>query len=296
MPVCNKKKRFRWRLPRFHSVAAAFAVAFAAAVALLFIVDIAYLAEFSWHAPPERSAALYAEILSPGTRQEILLTLYTSTFTTALALLIAIPAGYGLSRCRIPFKVVVDTLVDAAVVLPPLILGVSLLVLFSLLRRLAAGLGEPGHPNPLVQGVYEFFIYQKPGIVLTQFFVATALCVRALRAAFDVADRRVEDVALTLGCTPFGAFRRAALPQALPGLLAGGVLAWSYSMGIYAPVAIFAGTIRGRTSVLATRTFLEVSVGRLELALVLTLFMAALAMTVLVLFKVVVSLRTAEKA
>ena len=120
--------------------------------------------------------------------------------------------------------------------LPPLILGVSLLVLFSVIRRAGRDArGSAGAPNPLLDGLYGFFVYERPGIVLAQLFVSTALCVRTMRAAFDAADRRVEAVALTLGCTPFGAFLHAALPQATSGILAGAVLSWSYAMGLFAP-------------------------------------------------------------
>ena len=280
-PLKTSRPWFRWG-------ASTFALAFAAAVAVLLAADVVYLAEFVWRSAPERVADVTQEIFAPETRAELFLSLGTATFTTILALLIAVPAGYGLSRCRIPAKVVVDTLVDAAIVLPPLILGVSLLVLFSLLRRAAEDLGGSGGPNPVLLGIYDFFVYSKPGIILAQFFVCTALCVRAMRAAFDAADRRVEAVALTLGCTPFGAFWRAALPQAVGGMVAGGVMAWAYAVGLFAPVAIFAGTVRGRTAVLPTRTFLEVSVGRLEVALVLTLVMAAIAMGVLIGLKLMV--------
>ncbi len=275
----------------FRTVTNACAAAFAAGVALLLLADVVYLAEFVMRSAPEQVRDVRLDILSPETRQELLLSLGTATLTTLLALLVAIPAGYALSRHRIPGKVVIDTLVDAAIVLPPLILGVSLLVLFSLLRRAAEGLGTPADPNPLLQGLYDFFVYRKPGIVLAQFFVSTALCVRAMRAAFDAADRRVEDVALTLGCTPFGAFWRAALPQAVSGMLAGGVMAWSYAVGLFAPVAIFAGTVRGRTAVLPTRTFLEVSVGHLENALVLTIVMASIAMLLLIVLKLLIQPR-----
>jgi molybdate transport system permease protein len=269
----------------FKGFAITVAVGFSGAVAILFLADLAYVVDFAFRAAPERVAEVGREILSSETLGELVLSLVTATITTLLALLVAIPAGYALSRFRIPGKVVVDTLVDAAIVLPPLILGVSLLVLFSLLRRLGEAMGGADQPSPLVQGIYDFFLYQRPGIVLAQFFVSAALCVRALRAAFDAADRRVEAVALTLGCTPFGAFRRAALPQATSGMLAGALMSWSYSLGLFAPVAIFAGTVRGRTAVLPTRTYLEVSVGHLEIALVLTLMMAALALSMLITLK-----------
>jgi len=269
----------------FKGFAITVAVGFSGAVALLFLADLAYVVDFAFRAAPERVAEVGREIVSAETLGELLLSLATATITTLLALLVAIPAGYALSRFRVPAKVVLDTLVDAAIVLPPLILGVSLLVLFSLLRRLGEATGGADQPNPFLQGIYDFFLYQRPGIVLAQFFVATALCVRALRAAFDASDRRVEAVALTLGCTPFGAFWRAALPQASSGMLAGALMSWSYSIGLFAPVAIFAGTVRGRTAVLPTRAYLEVSVGHLEIALILTLVMAALALSLLITLK-----------
>ena len=278
----------------FERTAIASAVLFAALVGLLLLADVGYIVEFAFRAAPERAREVSGEFLSAGTRSELGLSLATSTLTTVLGLLVAIPAGYALSRYRIPGKVVVDTLVDAAIVLPPLILGVSLLVLFSLIRRLAEGLGTAEDPNPILRSFYDFFVYQKPGIVLAQFFVSTALCIRAMRAAFDSADRRVEAVALTLGCTPFGAFWRATLPQTVSGMLAGAVMAWSYAMGLFAPVAIFAGTVRGRTAVLPTRTFLEVSVGHLEIALVLTITMAAIAMALLIGVKAIVQRRGAS--
>jgi molybdate transport system permease protein len=276
----------------FRPAAVLTAMVFAALVGLLLVADASFLIEFFCRADPDRVAAVRQDVLSAETCRELVLSLTTASITTLLGMLIAVPAGYALSRCRIPGKVAVDTLVDAAIVLPPLILGVSLLVLFSGIRRLAEALGSAAGPNLFLQGFYDFFVYQRPGIVLAQFFVATAICVRAMRAAFDAADPRVEAVALTLGCTPFGAFWRAALPQAVGGMVAGAVVAWSYSVGLFAPVAIFAGTVRGRTAVLPTRTYLEVSVGRLEVALVLTLVMAAISMLVLVVFKTLARQRT----
>jgi molybdate transport system permease protein len=270
----------------FHLCALAAVLAFAAGIAVLFIADAAYLVEFlARSSQPERSQ-FGQEVFTADTMGELVLSVVTATITTVLALIIAVPAGYALSRLRIPGKVVVDTLVDAAIVLPPLILGVSLLVAFCLLRRLAEGAGSVTQPQPILQWFYDFFVYQRPGIILAQFFVAAALCIRSMRAAFDAADRRIEDVALTLGCTPFQAFWHAALPQARGGMLSGAVMAWSYAIGLFAPVAIFAGTVRGRTAVLPTRTFLEVSVGHLEIALVLTLIMSAIAGILLILVKI----------
>ena len=130
----------------FHLCALAAVLAFAAGIAVLFIADAAYLVEFlARSSQPERSQ-FGQEVFTADTMGELVLSVVTATITTVLALIIAVPAGYALSRLHIPGKVVVDTLVDAAIVLPPLILGVSLLVAFCLLRRLAEGAGSVTQP------------------------------------------------------------------------------------------------------------------------------------------------------
>ena len=275
--------------PTFRRITILAAAALAAAVGLLLVMDLFYLLDFAARAPADVFARFWDKVCSRETGSALGLSLVSATVTTALGLAVAVPAGYALSRFRIPAKMAVDTLVDAAIILPPLIMGVSLLVLFSALGRMGAALGSVGHPHPVMQWLYDFFVYNRPGVVLAQFFVAAAFSVRAMKSAFDSADRRVEDVALSLGCTRFGAFWHAAMPQATSGLLAGAVMSWSYAMGIFAPVAIFAGTIEGRTAVLSTRTFLEVSNGNLEVALAMALIMICIAMTVLIVFKHVVA-------
>jgi len=292
-PVESQERGPAPRRQHFRRAAVAAALGFSAFMALLLVVDLGYIGEFLLNASPDRYRRFRENIFVAETLHEVILSLGSATVTTALALLVAVPAGYALSRFRIRGKLLVDTLVDSAIVLPPLIMGLSLLVLLSVLRRAGEALGTPpdpaagvpGRPNPVLNSFYEFFVYAKPGIVLAQFSVATALAVRSMKAAFDAADRRVEDVALTLGCTRFGAFWRAALPQARSGLLTGAVVAWSYTVGLFAPVAILAGTVKGRTAVLPTRAYMEVSNGYLEEALALTLVMAVIAMTVLIALK-----------
>jgi ABC-type sulfate transport system permease component len=82
----------------------AVAVAFATAVAALLLADLVYIVEFALHGAEDQVKDVALEIFSKATRQEILLSLGTATLTTFLALLVAVPAGYALSRHRIPCK------------------------------------------------------------------------------------------------------------------------------------------------------------------------------------------------
>jgi len=211
------------------------------------------------------------EILNdPHIRSAIRLSLLTSTVTTILAMWVAIPLGYLLSRCAFRGKAVVDTIIDIPIILPPLVIGISLLILFQL---------PPGQAVERVIPV----AYHVPAIILAQFAVATAFAVRTMQVTFDQIDPRAEQVALTLGCTRAQAFWRVTLPAARKGVLAAATLAWARSLGEFGPVQVFAGASPGRTVVLPTAVYFEQELGRLHAALAVSLVMVALAACVLVL-------------
>jgi molybdate transport system permease protein len=211
-----------------------------------------------------------AALDDPQIRFAIRLSLLTSTVTTILALWVAVPLGYLLSRTEFPGKAVVDTCVDIPIILPPIVIGLSLLILFQL---------PPGRAIERVIPV----TYHIPAIILAQFTAATAFAVRAMRVTFDQIDPRAEQVALTLGCTRAQAFWRVTLPTARKGLLAAATLAWARSLGEFGPVQVFAGATPGKTVVMPTAVFLEQQVGHLDAAIAVSLVMVVVAVVALVL-------------
>ncbi|HUV63186.1 MAG TPA: ABC transporter permease [Sedimentisphaerales bacterium] len=200
------------------------------------------------------------------------MSVWTSLLTTSIAILFAVPMGYALSRFRFPGHMLADAIVDLPIVFPPLVAGLTLLVFFSqttLGRWIQEDLGLE-------------FVFQPKGIVLCQFVAAASFAIRSAKTAFDDVDRRYENVALTLGCTQWGSFRRVSLPLARNGIIAGGILTWARAFGLFGPLMIFVGSFRGRTEVLSTTIFLEQSVGNLEVALAIALlliFIALIAVT-----------------
>jgi molybdate transport system permease protein len=126
-------------------------------------------------------------------------------------------------------------------------------------------------------------IYTVKGIVLCQFFASASYGIRASKAAFDDVDVNLEHLALTLGCTRFQAFWRIVLPLAANGLVAGGIIAWAHAVGLYGPLMVFAGNVPGKTEALPTAIFLEMSVGNIERALVVSMFMLLISAIALVL-------------
>ena len=232
-------------------------------IAALLVVD-------ATHTSP---AALADALTSPPIRSAIWLSLLSSSAAAILSLWVATPLAYLLVRTRFPGKWLVELVVDVPVVLPPLVVGISLLLLF----QTVAGRWFEQTAFPVT--------YAVAGVVLAQFTVVTALAVRTLRVTFDTITPRTEDIARTLGCTRAAAFWRVTLPEARRGIVAAFTLAWARALGEFGPVLVFCGATRGRTEVMPTTVFLELSVGHLEAAVAVSLLMVAVALMVLLLLR-----------
>jgi molybdate transport system permease protein len=209
---------------------------------------------------------LVQALRSRDIRFSIKLSLISCTLTTLLSLWVAVPIGYMMSRFKFRGKPVIDTLLDIPIVLPPLVVGLSLLILFRYM------------PEWLSDAVVDKW----PAVVLAQFMVACAFAVRTMRVTFDQIPQRFEQVALTLGCNRRQAFWRVIMPQARGGLLAAGTLAWARALGEFGPILVFAGATRQKTEVLPTSAFLELQAGRTEGMLAVSLIMIVAAVVVFV--------------
>lgn len=250
---------------RFHTlkiVCIAALSLFVLMIVTLVAADIAYLVGKGV------SISRLVEILrSPEVGSGIRLSLITSTVTLATVMVFAVPIGYALSRHRFWGHTLINTIVDVPIVLPPVVIGLSLLALFGtpVGAAIKAALRSGGWS--LTSGI---------GIVLCQFLVSVSYAIRATKASFDAVDPRLEHVALTLGCSHWGALWRVTLPLARSGLLAGGVMAWARAIGVFGPLMVFVGT-GPRVRVMPTAMWLELSVGNVETSLAIALVALALA-------------------
>lgn len=197
----------------------------------------------------------------------IWLSLVSCTLSAVLSVIVAVPIGYLLSRHTFPGKRLLDSVLDIPIVLPPLVVGLSLLILFQY---------QPF--SFLARDV----VYQIPAVVLAQFSVACAFAVRTMKSTFDHINPRCEQVAIALGCSRLQAFGRVVLPEATAGMTTAFTLAWARSLGEFGPLLIFAGATRMKTEVLSTTVFLEMNVGNIEGAVAVSMIMVAAAVTVLI--------------
>lgn len=175
----------------------------------------------------------------------ITLSLVVAVAGAGLGLPPAVALGWLLARGRFRGKALVSALVLLPLVLPPVVTG--LLLLRALGRRGAIG------------GALDALGVQIPfttlGAVLAGLVVGLPLYVIAARTAFEAVDRRLEDVARSLGLTPREVFRTITLPLAAPGLLAGAVLAFARALGEFGATAVLAGDVPGRTRTIALAVY-----------------------------------------
>lgn len=193
-------------------------------------------------------------LLSPEEWTVLLLSMRVALLSMLLMLLPGILIGWALARFEFPFKNLLNAVVHAPLVLPPVATGYLLLLLF-------------GKQGVLGQWLYQAFGIQLAfswrGAVFASAVMAFPLLVRSVRLGFELIDRRLEQAALTLGASPLSLFVSVTLPLALPGVLAGAILAFARSLGEFGATITFAGNIFGetRTLPLAIYTYLQVPSG-----------------------------------
>jgi len=227
---------------------------------------VAMLVATAGYSSPEK---LWEALGKREIQHSIALSLITCTVTALLSLLLAVPVGYLLARARFPGKHWLEAALDIPIVLPPMVMGLCLLILFQ------TGLGK------FIESATVQFTYTVFGVVLAQFTIGAAFAVRTMRHTFDHLSARPEDVAMTLGCTRAQAVWLVTLPAARRGMFAAASVAWARSLGEFGPILVFAGATRMKTEVLPTTVWLELSVGNLEAAVAVSLLMVLCAMVVL---------------
>jgi molybdate transport system permease protein len=180
-------------------------------------------------------------MLTPGELAALGLSVKVALCCTLAVLAPGVGCGWLLARRTFFGKSVVDALIHLPLVLPPVVPGYLLLVLLG--RE-----GPLGRPLHELFGITLAFTWQ--GAVIASAVMALPLMVRAVRLAIELVDRRTEQAAATLGAGPWRVFGTITLPLALPGILAGMVLAFSRSLGEFGATITFVGNIPGETQTL----------------------------------------------
>ncbi len=193
--------------------------------------------------------------LTPEEVGAIDLSLRVAFWATVCSLPLGIAVALLLARGqRFWGRSVVNAVVHLPLVLPPVVTGYILLLLFG-------RMGPIGHF--LAQSLGIVFAFRWTGAALACAIMGFPLMVRSIRLSFDTIDRRLEAAAGTLGASPFWIFVTVTLPLALPGILAGIVLSYARAMGEFGATITFVSNIPGETETLplAIYTLIQVPGG-----------------------------------
>lgn len=235
-----------------------------AAVAFLVLPLLALLLRAPWRRMP-------ALLLDVRVLDALLLSLWSATLAAGASLVLGVPLAWLLARTSFRGRGLVRALVTVPLVLPPVVGGIALLLV----------LGRTGLVGRWLEEWWGFSLpFTTAGVVVAETFVAMPFLVLAVEGALRGADRRYEEVAATLGASPWLSFRLITLPIVAPGVLAGLVLAWARALGEFGATITFAGNLPGTTQTMPLAIYLRRSSDP-DAALVLSLLLLAVSLTVL---------------
>lgn len=202
------------------------------------------------------------------------LSLRVASLATALALVVGIALGWLFARRRFPGSALLEALCMLPLVLPPTVIGYTLLVVAG--RRSVLG-------GWLYRQTGYTIVFNWHGAVLASAVVALPLVLKSANAAFAGVDTALEAAARTLRQSPWSVFLRVTLPLAWPGILAGTLLAFARAMGEFGATLMIAGDIAHQTQTLSMAIYDAMQDGRDQAALLLVIVTSALSVAVLVL-------------
>jgi molybdate transport system permease protein len=176
-------------------------------------------------------------MLSPEEWSALYLSAKVAICATLFCLPFAVMLAWILVRYDFKLKFVVEALLQMPMVLPPVVLGYLLLILFGAQGWIGQYLNQLG-----IQMAFNW-----KGAVLASMVVAFPLMVQPIRLSFQMINQQLEQVAGSLGASPFKVFRSISLVLALPGILIGSILCFSRSLGEFGATITFVGNIPDET-------------------------------------------------
>jgi len=185
----------------------------------------------------------------PEVISALTLSLVTSVISLAVVIIIGTPFAYVHCRHQYPGKVIVDTIIDLPLVLPPAVAGLALLVLygrFGLIGKYASLFGIS-------------IAFTTLAVIMAQIFVASPFYLRQAKSLFDQLDPAYEMTARTLGASPARVFAQVVVPLTAGGLVSGAVMTFGRALGEFGATIMFAGNLPGVTQTMPLAVYVNMA-------------------------------------
>lgn len=187
--------------------------------------------------------------LSEEVRFSIKLSLFTASISTCICMFLGVPTAYALTRTSFPFKKLCQIIIELPLSMPYLVLGLSLLLIFS--SDFGKALKELGFK----------VVFDKNGIILAQTVVNLPYVVRFIRTAFQEVDERLEFISGSLGASKWKRFITITLPLSKNAIISTIILTWSRGLGEFGATLMLVGATRMKTETLTTSVYLNLATG-----------------------------------
>jgi molybdate transport system permease protein len=219
-------------------------------------------------------AQLIKDLNQAQVLQAIGLSMATTMASTLIIVLLGTPVAYLLARDRMPYRGIVDTLVDMPTVLPPAVAGVALLMAF----------GRRGILGGLLDGMGIHIAFTPLAVMMAQIFIAAPFYIKAATIGFANIEMELEQAAALDGANGWQVFRYVTIPLSWSALLSGSVMSWARALGEFGATIIFAGNLPGRTQTMPLAIYIGFELD-LDVALTLSVILVGFSFLALLVVK-----------
>ncbi len=222
-------------------------------------------------------AMFWEAIADPLAWKAVLLTIKLAVIATVINMIIGSIISWSLIRYRFAGRRLLNSLVDLPFALPAAVGGLLILLLLG--------------PNSMVGEWFSKLgidlLFHEPAIVIAMLFVTFPFVIRAIQPLLEEIDRSEEEAAYTLGASRARTFVQVVFPAMLPGILSGGMLAFSRGLAEFGAVVLVAGNIPGKTLVASVYIFGEIESNHPQGAAAVSVLLVTLSFLILWMLNVI---------
>lgn len=220
------------------------------------------------------TAGLLSNIVDPTVARAVSLSLITTGMASCITIAAGTPVAYLLARRQFRGRMLLDTMIDLPMVLPPSVAGIALLIAFGRRGLVGQYLVEAGIS----------IAFTPIAVVLAQVFVAAPFYVKSATAGFAGIEAELEEAAAIDGASPLRVFRSITIPLSFTALLSGLITTWARALGEFGATIIFAGNFPGRTQTMPLAIYIGFELN-FDVALTLAAILLGVSFTVLFVVK-----------
>jgi len=225
-------------------------------------------------------ATLFQNLETGDAFKAISLSLFTSTVTALITIILGTPVAYLLSQKKTRLLRVIDTLVDLPTVLPPAVAGVALLMAFGRKGIFGSWLAAYGISIP----------FTTIAVIMAQLFIASPFFIKATMISFSGINPELKQAAALDGANRWQIFRYIVVPLSWTGMLSGSVMTWARALGEFGATIIFAGNFPGRTQTMPLAIYIGFEI-ELNIALTLSVVLISFSFLTLIVVKTLLNQR-----